>query len=268
MTSSTTAPSGSPKALRIAVMLEAIQFSDIIGIDIFANLSRSYMAMAEQISPRAAALSHHAIPMEFYYLATTLLPAEFVVPGNNFRYLPTHTYDTCPRDLDILLIGGPLLTHRPPSADKFMKEAWGRTKVILTTCTGSLWLASTGLLEGKRVTTNREFLGAARGLYPGIKWEERRWVVEEKPYNGGDGKGELWTSGAAGHGLEMIAAYCLEKFDNDFVRFLGLEGLNLHNMSFDDQSYPEAVEGTKQEAKAAAPSSFLSRILRGGLSWK
>lgn len=218
MASSATPINGeAQKPLRIAVMLEAVQFSDILGIDILASLSRGYMDMAEQISPRATVLSHHAIPMEFYYLATTLSPAEFVVPGNIFRYLPTHTYDSCPRDLDILLIGGPLLTHRPPSADKFMKEAWGRTKVILTTCTGSLWLASTGLLEGRRCTTNREFLGAAKSLYPDIKWEDRRWVVDEKPFNGDDGKGELWTGGAAGHG--MFLSLC-RRFLNFYVRIL------------------------------------------------
>lgn len=44
----------------------------------------------------------------------------------------------------------------------------------------------------------------------------------------------------------MIAAYCLEKYDNEFVRFFGLEVLNLHNKSFEDQAYPAAVEETKQ----------------------
>lgn len=217
-TATTTTSSGSQKPLRIAVMLEAIQMSDIVGIDIFANLSRRYMDMAAQLSPKAASLSHHAMPMEFLYLATTLSPTDFVVPGNNFQYLPTHTYDTCPRDLDILLIGGPLLTHRPPQADRFLREAWTRTPVVMTTCTGSLWLASTGLLEGKRCTTNREFLAAARGLYPGIKWEERRWVVEDKPFDGAGApgvKGELWTSGAAGHGMIPTSFY-LYYLDIDF----------------------------------------------------
>lgn len=77
----------------------------------------------------------------------------------------------------------------------------------------------------------------------------------------------------------MIASYCLEKFDSDFVKFMGLEGLNLHNTSPKDQSYPAAtaVDDTKQSGskpgvspeKMSTPSSFLvSRFLGGFFSWK
>ncbi|KAM7183132.1 isonitrile hydratase [Rhypophila sp. PSN 637] len=269
------ASSTTQKPLRIAIMLEAVQMSDILGIDIFANLSTKYMEMALQLSPKVAPLAAHAIPIEFLYLASTLEPSDFVVPGNNFQFLPTHTYDTCPRDLDILLIGGPLLSHRPPAADRFMKEAWLKTPVVMTTCTGSLWLASTGLLEGKKCTTNREFLGAARSILPGIEWVDQAWVAEEKPLEAKGVKGELWTAGAAGYGLQMIAHYCLEKFDNEFVKFMGLEGLNLHNTTAKDQFYPAALEDAKQpdtrraEVKdVSSSSSFVSRFLKGVFSWK
>jgi len=72
--------------------------------------------------------------------------------------------------------------------------------VVLTTCTGAMWLASTGLVDGKKCTTNRGFLSVAKASHPNVDWQDQRWVVDEKPYEGSEGKGELWTSGAAGAG--------------------------------------------------------------------
>ena len=113
--------------------------------------------------------------IEFLYPATTLDPT-FMTPGLFVK--PTHTYDDMPRDLDILLIGGPLPTHRPKEADKFMKEAFPLSKVVMTTCIGSIWLASSGVMSGYKATTNREFMPIAKQLYPETQWLDQRWVVE------------------------------------------------------------------------------------------
>lgn len=196
-----------PKKLRIGVMLEQVQLSDIIGIDIFGNLTEPYISTTSQFDPRYAQWLPHALSIEFFYIATTLDPA-FTTPPQaggseitGFKFLPNTTYDDCPRDLDIVLIGGCLPSHRPPQADKFMKEAWTKTPVWLTTCSGSVWLASTGLLEGKKATTNKGFLDATLQMYPDTQWLRKRWVVDEKEYDGTDGrKGELWTAGGAGAG--------------------------------------------------------------------
>lgn len=187
-----------PTKLRVGVMLEGVQLSDIIGMDMLGNLSSTYIDEVKNLDPKWASLAYHELDIEFFYLATTLDPAGArMTPGLHF--VPTMTYDDCPRDLDILLIGGPLPTHRPPQADKFLKEAWGKTRVVLTTCVGSMWLASSGVLEGKKCTTNREFLGVARQMHPEVEWLDQRWVVQEKVFEG-EGKGELWTSGGAGAG--------------------------------------------------------------------
>jgi putative intracellular protease/amidase len=192
----------SPKKLRIGVMLEEVQFSDVVGMDIFGNLSKEYMNEVKQFDSNGllTQFEDYAMDIEFLFLATTLEPVR-VTPG--LRFVPTVTYDDCPRDLDIVIIGGPLLSHRPAPADKFMKEAWTKTRVWMTTCIGSIWLASSGVLEGKTCTCNREFLEGAKKLYPGVNWLDQRWVVEDKPYDG-EGKGELWTGGGAGAGKCLL----------------------------------------------------------------
>lgn len=189
--------SSTSKKLRIGVMLESVQLSDIMGIDILGNLSSQYMAEVKSFEP-SWFVNHepHAVDMEFFFIATTLEPG-FMTPGLHF--VPTVTYDDCPRDLDIIVVGGPAISHRPEQADRFMKEAWGKTRVWLTTCVGSMWLASTGLVDGMRCTTNREGLELARRLHPKVEWVDQRWVVEEKVFDG-EGKGELWTAGGAGAG--------------------------------------------------------------------
>jgi transcriptional regulator GlxA family with amidase domain len=203
-------PATTPKKLRIGVMLEEVQLADIIGIDIFGNLTDQYVSSVASVDANYTQWEAHAVSIEFFYIATTL-ETSFTTPPqagskslSGFKFIPNVTYDDCPRNLDIVLIGGPLPTHRPPQADKFMKEAWSKTPVWLTTCIGSIWLASTGLLEGKTCTTNKEFLDTAKQLYPGTTWLRQRWVVEKKEYDGpGCRKGELWTAGGAGAGKSL-----------------------------------------------------------------
>lgn len=203
------APESSERNLRIAVMCESVQFSDVTACDIFGNMQQELFEKLVQDEVHAAmfqALSQykeHTLKINWFYPATTMDPA-FMTPG--VRYLPTVTYDDCPRDLDILIIGGPLLDHRPSQAEKFMKEAWEKTPVILTACVGSMWLASSGVMNGIEATTNRTFLDIAKSMHPEVKWKDQRWVVQQKPYSGtkNGGKGELWTAGGAGCGKLLL----------------------------------------------------------------
>ncbi|CRK41446.1 hypothetical protein BN1723_005139 [Verticillium longisporum] len=197
------------KSLRIGVMMEAVQLADITGIDILGNLSRSHYEGGLAIDAEFAKFEQDAVDMTFYYIGSTLEPTG---TKPSLMYLPNVTYDTCPRDLDIIIIGGPLPSHRPAPADRFMKEAWLTTRVWLTTCIGSMWLASTGLLDGKQATTNRSLLGAAKQAHPGA---------------GPNGKGELWTAGGAAVGTKMIAKYCLQNFNPEYVQYVALHSLAL-----------------------------------------
>jgi len=114
------------KSLRIGVMMDNVQLLDIVGIDLIGNLSREYMnfvkdSMPPELAPFLASFESHALDIEFFFLAPTLEPT---IMTPKLSYVPNMTYDDCPRDLDIVLVGGPVLSHRPPQADKFMREAW------------------------------------------------------------------------------------------------------------------------------------------------
>ena len=57
-------------------------------------------------------------------------------------------------------------------------------------------MARSGVLEGKKATTNRVMLGMAQKMFPGTEWVDRRWVVDEGWFDGA----EIWTAGGAGCG--------------------------------------------------------------------
>jgi len=208
-----TSTTSTKKTFRIAVMLDEVQFSDIIGIDLIGSLSTAYVSTVASMDPSFSHLLDLAIPMEIYFLSTSLAPTGFTLAS--FRYLPNMTYDTCPRDLDLVLTGGPFLSHRPESATRFIREAWEKTPTWITTCTGSLWLADAGVLDGKRATTNRGFLGVARELHKNVEWVDQRWVVSEK-----QGGGELWTSGGAGAG--KLFSFSFSSLSRSLLSFFSL----------------------------------------------
>lgn len=197
--------------LHIGVMIENVQLSDIAGIDCFGNLTPEYVKV---LAPEFNIdMRHLAQEIVFHYISSTMSPA-FMTSSISIN--PSDTYESAPRDLDVLLIGGPPLEHRPAAAAKFMTEAVPRTKIVMTTCVGSLWLASTGVLEGKKCTTNRGLLDVAKKLYPKIEWFDKRWVVD----------GKFWTLGGAGAGIDMVASYTQEHFDKQLVE------MSLSSMDF------------------------------------
>ncbi|PGH28068.1 hypothetical protein AJ80_00324 [Polytolypa hystricis UAMH7299] len=221
------------KTLRIGVMLETVQFSNIVPIGILGNLSKEYVDAVAHVDPESAQYQGHAPEITRYYMSRSLEPTTLT---SSVRILPKVTYDDAPRDLDIVIIGRPLPEMRPEAADRFMKEAWETTRVRMTTCIGSVWLASSGVLKGRKCTTNRGLLPMGKNMYPDTEWLDQRWVVDEKPYSG-DGKGELWTSGGAGAGIDMVATYALQNFYPAFVRRLALSALDFDPDTLKGQFY-------------------------------
>jgi transcriptional regulator GlxA family with amidase domain len=79
----------------------------------------------------------------------------------------------------------------------------------MTTCTGAMWLASSGVLNGKKATTNRGALVVAKQIHPEVDWQDERWTID----------GKFWTAGGAGAGVDMVATYIKEHFEKPIVDF-------------------------------------------------
>ncbi|OQR87873.1 hypothetical protein ACHHYP_07956 [Achlya hypogyna] len=104
--------------------------------------------------------------------------------------------------IDILLIPGGLGTDiyaKDPAYLSFVRQASVDAKYVLTVCTGTSFLAATGLLDGRRATTNKfAFRHIQRFGSAAIQWvAHARWVVD----------GKYWTSSGVTAGIDMAVAF-------------------------------------------------------------
>lgn len=83
--------------------------------------------------------------------------------GSNFgeSIVPTHTFANAPDDLEVLILPGGFGSRKEENIDgviEFLQRYWekGSLNYILTVCTGSAILAKTGILDGKRATSNKK----------------------------------------------------------------------------------------------------------------
>ena len=125
---------------------------------------------------------------------------------------PTETYETCPQ-LDYLIVPGPDLNQPlPEGSSEFLKTQFDGLKALITICTGSLAIASTGLLDGLQVCTNKFALRmtAQYGvLNKNVTWVgDRRWIVD----------GKVWSSAGISAGMDLAAEFARVHFDEEVVK--------------------------------------------------
>ena len=181
--------------------------SDLMGLDLLGNLTTKTIDVMCEIVPAYSKLKPHAIDMEFLYISSSL-ELGWTTPDTLIK--PTHTYADAPRDLDILLLGGPDPGKVHEESLTFLREASKQTKVILTTCTGGMWLARSGVLDGKKATTNRGCLEMSKKMFPRVEWLDQRWVVADGHFDGA----QIWTAGGAGCGKTSPSFFPLFLFSS------------------------------------------------------
>ncbi|KDO18149.1 hypothetical protein SPRG_16356 [Saprolegnia parasitica CBS 223.65] len=113
----------------------------------------------------------------------------------------SHSFESAPR-IDILLLPGGLGTDvfaKDPAYLAFVRARAESATYILSVCTGSSFLAASGLLDGKRATTNKLAFQHIQSFgSSAIQWvKQARWVVD----------GNIWTSSGVTAGIDMAAAF-------------------------------------------------------------
>lgn len=180
--------------LRIGILFENVQMSDLSGLDVLGAQTPEIMDITVQMNPSLAPLRSLATPMEFHYISSSRDLA-WITPKMWVR--PDYTYTDAPRNWDVLLLGGPDPAAVAEESLRFLREASRKTRFVMTTCSGAMWLAKSGVLDGKRATTNRMVIESlAKKEWPQVEWLDQRWVVEEGLFEGA----QIWTAGGAGCG--------------------------------------------------------------------
>jgi transcriptional regulator GlxA family with amidase domain len=110
---------------------------------------------------------------------------------------------------DVLLIPGGIGTRRKFAEPAFvaeLKRLAEASQLMATVCTGSFLLASTGLLDGRRATSNKMVFQQAAIYGPKVDWiAKARWVED----------GKYFTSSGISAGMDMTLAVIAKLFGRE-----------------------------------------------------
>ncbi|KAI0097985.1 class I glutamine amidotransferase-like protein [Nemania sp. FL0031] len=181
------------------VLFPGFQALDVFGpLDVLNNLSRT-------------------TPLEFVTLAATLDPVSTKIeaPGRiGQSVVPTHTFADCPDDLEVLLVPGGLGSRDDAITApivEFLKRIFPKLRYLLTVCTGSAIVAMSGLLDGKRATSNKRSWDWVVSQGPAVNWVRRaRWVVDEN----------IWTSSGVSAGIDLTFAFIADQYGEETAKRL------------------------------------------------
>jgi transcriptional regulator GlxA family with amidase domain len=125
------------------------------------------------------------------------------------RMIPTHTFRDEPDPYVLLVPGGGLPTLRAMGSEpirNYVRSAAETAEVAGSVCTGTLILASVGLLEGRRATTHWAYHKVLEEL--GATYARKRWVED----------GKFVSSAGVSAGIDMALALAARLTDEGTAR--------------------------------------------------
>ncbi|MEM7289245.1 MAG: DJ-1/PfpI family protein [Pseudomonadota bacterium] len=119
-------------------------------------------------------------------------------------------------DYDLLLIPGgnaALNEAKDGSLLQWLREASENAECVMTVCTGSILLGKSGVLDGRKATTNKMDFTATVPLAPNVRWvKEARWVED----------GKFFTSSGVSAGIDMALAVMAHLYGMEMAEKLAL----------------------------------------------
>jgi transcriptional regulator GlxA family with amidase domain len=112
----------------------------------------------------------------------------------------------------ILLIPGGMGTRalvKDPGFIQSLSRLAQKAEFILTVCTGSGLFSKTGLLDGRRATSNKRAFQWAQTESPKVQWVKRaRWVKD----------GNIYTSSGVSAGIDMALGFVSDLLGRDLAK--------------------------------------------------
>ena len=129
----------------------------------------------------------------------------------------TEKLESIDYELEIFLIPGGIGTRRVIENELFtdkIAQVAHHSKFVLTVCTGSALLAKTGLLDGKRATSNKRSFSWVITNGPTVIWDKKaRWAVD----------GKYYTSSGVSAGIDMSLGFLSDRHGIEFARKVAFE---------------------------------------------
>ncbi|KIY67086.1 class I glutamine amidotransferase-like protein [Cylindrobasidium torrendii FP15055 ss-10] len=158
--------------------------------------------------------------LKFEYLAPEMAPVISELGGAP-NVMPDRTYQDAldaGMQYDIIWVpAGPIPDQHtyeektPQIAADFIAAQAPGAKYVMSVCEGSAVLAKSGVLDGRRATTNKWLYRIIEDLFPTVNWVAKaRWVVD----------GKFWTSSGVSAGSDMAMAFVEHLVGHDNAQFV------------------------------------------------
>lgn len=111
----------------------------------------------------------------------------------------------------ILLVPGaaPQVLPKEKAFFEAGKAAAQKAEYVLTVCTGSFLVAQTGLLKGRKATSNKKALPMVMKRVPDVNWQKKaRWVAD----------GKFYTSSGITAGMDMALGFIADRYGENEAR--------------------------------------------------
>lgn len=174
--------------MKVAVLLfEDFETLDVFGpVEIFGILKENYRVSFYSLAGGVVRNSH-GVSVVTENLADIKNGVDiFLIPGG---------WGTRPEVNNIVLID-------------LIREISKTSRFVFTVCTGTALLARTGLLDGRKATTNKRAFDWVMTQGPDVNWiKKARWVVD----------GHFYTSSGVSAGMDMVLGFLQDMHGTDFA---------------------------------------------------
>ena len=113
---------------------------------------------------------------------------------------------------DILLVPGGLGVRAEvcnATLIDWLRQHGEESRIVATVCTGAALLARTGLLDGRKATTNKAAFRWVMEQGSSVRWQPRaRWVIDEKYY----------TSSGVSAGMDMALSLIARLYNREIAQ--------------------------------------------------
>ncbi|MDO9376469.1 MAG: DJ-1/PfpI family protein [Ferruginibacter sp.] len=181
------------KQYTVAVLLfEDFETLDVFGpVEIFGRLKDHYKVSFYSLAGGLVS-NYHGVSILSQPLDALTACDIFLVPGG---------YGTRPGVENAILID-------------FLREISNKTNHVLTVCTGTALLAKTGLLDGRKATTNKRAFDWVVAQREQVEWVKKaRWVKD----------GKFYTSAGVSAGMDMVLGFLADQHGLEFARKVAFE---------------------------------------------
>jgi transcriptional regulator GlxA family with amidase domain len=189
-------------------------------------------------------------PLEMLYLvaANNYLNLTIITPtkenvvltpplGNKFNstygpvYVGSATMKDNLDDLEVLLIPGGAAARDQSLLyiDDWVAEMYPKVRYLVTICTGAIFAARAGVLDGRRATTNKRAWALVTAQGNNVTWvAPARFVVD----------GNIWSSSGVTAGLDLMLHWVKTWYGNDLYNLIA-DGSEIVPRAHDDDPFTD-----------------------------